>query len=835
MKRFYRRNNLLLGLTVVFLSGCVGEMAEMDKTAGEDVAADFQQAPFQNAEPKESVRLPEGDMAFYWYEGKKMGLSKSTARRAVRYAEKTTPQTRKYVATALNAGAADAELEVGNGIFLYAVGQPSSPSAQPMALNALSADASELTVYDAPSGNSVVLTEEFHAQFKAGVTRQQIDAFNLANKVRMVSASRWEVNAFLLAVQKEAGVDALTMANRYYDSGMVVYASPNFVQLVQRTFVPNDTYFPQQWALNNTAQGGRGIVGQDIRAVAAWDITRGAATVTIAIIDEGVDYTHPDLNTPGKLVTGYDAMRKRDNPNPINRIDNHGTACAGIAAAAGNNGLGISGVAPGSRIMGVRIADPIGGYFWSTTNEAIADGIATAANRGADILSNSWGGGAPSSVITNAIRHAKTHGRGGRGALVIAAAGNDNGPVIYPANQPEVFAVAACNQWGERKSPTSRDGERWGSSFGPQVDICAPGLNVYTTDNAGAYLTHFNGTSSSTPHVAGVAALVLSVNPNLTAAQVEQILRNSANDVAPPGRDDYTGYGFVNALRAVQAAGGTPPGNTPSCTLSATVSSIPQTGGTYTFSAANCTGAPTSYTWTVNGVTQGSRTGTMSYAFPANTTTAARSFTLSLTATNSTGTGEASQLVLSQPGVQRPSCTLSATVSSIPQTGGTYTFSATNCTGAPTSYTWTVNGVTQGSRTGTMSYVFPANTTTAARSFTLSLTATNSTGTGEASQLVLSQPGLSTGNTPLCAFVSSSTNIPGGGGTYTYYVACTGSPTSYEWTVNGQRVSTRGNALTYGFPANNTSAARSFIITVVASNNAGASNTAQMTVNQPRL
>ena len=226
----------------------------------------------------------------------------------------------------------------------------------------------------------------------------------------------------------------------------------------------------------------------------------------------------------------------------------------------------------------------------------------------------------------------------------------------------------------------------------------------------------------------------------------------------------------------------------------------------------------------------------MSYAFPANTTSSARSFTLSLTATNSTGTGDASQLVLSQPGVQRPSCTLNATISSIPQAGGTYSFSAANCTNAPTSYTWTVNGVTQASRTSTMSYSFPANTTSSARSFTLSLTATNSTGTGDASQLVLSQPGTSAGKTPLCAFASSSTNIPGGGGTYTYYLACTENPSSYAWTVNGQKLpSTSQNAITYTFPANNTSAARSFIITVVASNNAGASNTAQMTVNQPRL
>jgi subtilisin family serine protease len=303
------------------------------------------------------------------------------------------------------------------------------------------------------------------------------------------------------------------MANRYHESGLTIYSQPNFVRLLKPAFIPNDPLFSQQWALRNTGQGG-GVVGQDIKTVSAWDFTRGSSSITIAIIDEGVDYSHLDLNTPGKLVTGYDAIRRINDPNPSNN-DAHGTACAGIAAATTGNGTGVSGVAPNCRLMGIRIAYS-SGPNWVTTDAQIADGINTAVARGADVLSNSWGGGSPSAAITNAIRNARTAGRGGRGCVVCFAAGNNNGAVSYPGNLPEVITVAACNEWGERKSPTSRDGENWwGSNFGPEVDVSAPGVHITTTDisgsrgynTAGDYVTTFNGTSAATPHVAGVAAL----------------------------------------------------------------------------------------------------------------------------------------------------------------------------------------------------------------------------------------------------------------------------------------------------------------------------------------
>jgi subtilisin family serine protease len=498
---------------------------------------------------------------YYWYEGRKIQLQPSTTHRAVRFADPPSPETRKIVAGSIGASSPQSMgLDLGNGIILYETnGHLPKTMTAPIAVPE---GGIPLNVYSADDSTPMILTEEFIVQFKTEVSRAQIDQFNAKNKVGIVSESEWERNCFVLNLLEGAGADVMAMANRYHDSGLTRYAQPNFVRLMQTAYIPNDPLFVQQWALRNTGQGG-GVAGQDIHVVNAWDISRGSANITIAIIDEGVDYAHPDLNLPGKLVTGYDAVRRINDPSPANN-DAHGTACAGIATAAGSNGTGVSGVAPNCRLMGIRIAYGIiqnGHRLWVTSDSQIADGINTAVARGADILSNSWGGGSPSTSITQAIRNAKTTGRGGRGCIVCFAAGNNNGPVSYPGNLPEVVTVAACNEWGERKSPTSHDGENWGSNFGPEVDVSAPGVHITTTDihgirgynNTGDYVTTFNGTSAATPHVAGVAALILSAKPNLRATEVESIIRASTDDLGQQGYDIYTGFGRINAFKALQA------------------------------------------------------------------------------------------------------------------------------------------------------------------------------------------------------------------------------------------------------------------------------------------
>lgn len=341
---------------------------------------------------------------------------------------------------------------------------------------------------------------------------------------------------------------SITYEGAYADQVVVEKVTGGYQSLT------SDIYDHLQWSLNNNEQLW-GVNEIDIDAPEAWSITTGNNAITVAIIDEGVDLTHPDLAS--KLVPGYDATGLGSGGGPSGN-DAHGTNCAGITAAVTGNSLGVGGVDQQAKIMPVRIAYSSGGS-WVTSDSWIADGINWAVTNGADVLSNSWGGGSPSAAITNAIANAKTNGRGGKGSVVVFASGNDNGPVIYPATLSTVLAIGALSPCGERKAPTSCDGEYWwGSNFGAQLDLIAPGVHMYSTDIQGAagydpgnYFYNFNGTSSATPTAAGVAALVLGFNPNLTATQVENQLTSTAQDLGAPGWDQFTGWGLVNAYEAL--------------------------------------------------------------------------------------------------------------------------------------------------------------------------------------------------------------------------------------------------------------------------------------------
>ena len=332
-------------------------------------------------------------------------------------------------------------------------------------------------------------------------------------------------------------------------SGQDIISKKNSVETLIRPF-DNQDLSGQQYALSK------------IQAFDAWTVQTGNPTIKIAIIDEGVDTTHP--NYRNKVVGNFDALDNDTFQEP-NSWDGHGTACTGLAAAE-HQTSGIKGVAGGSSIMAIRIAskdEPQG--IWHTSTDKIRHGIEWAWGNGADVLSNSWGGGAPNSSISNAIDRARRLGRGGKGCIVIFAAGNDDGDVSFPATLDFVLTVSASNQYDEPKTKFSTDGERWGSNHGPQVDIAAPGVANLTTDivgaggyNPGDYYALFNGTSSATPIVAGVAALILSVNPDLTEAQVREILTNTTDKVGNipyfNGHNDRMGFGRVNAFKAVLAA-----------------------------------------------------------------------------------------------------------------------------------------------------------------------------------------------------------------------------------------------------------------------------------------
>ena len=387
--------------------------------------------------------------------------------------------------------------------------------------------------------------------------------------LNVLERNEFDPLVYVLQTTKQSSGNALEIANRIHESGAFEYAEPDFLLLLKR-FNTNDPNYDYQWSLDNTGSSIQynGTPGADMNVVPAWATTTGSSSIKVAILDEGVDLNHPDLQA--NLLGGYDATGQGSGGGPQGD-DAHGTACAGIVAAAGNNNLGVAGVAYNAKIIPVRIAYS-SGTSWVTSNTWIGNALNWAwQTAGADILSNSWGGGSSSSTINNAISGAVNNGRGGLGAPVLFAAGNDNGANSYPATVTNTISVIAMSMCYERKNPSSCDGETWwGSNYGSGADVAAPGVKIATTDISGSagyvtgdYTGTFNGTSSATPNAAGVMALILSASPGLTEDQARFALESTCRKVGgynynggvsgqPNGTwSNDLGYGLVDAYTAV--------------------------------------------------------------------------------------------------------------------------------------------------------------------------------------------------------------------------------------------------------------------------------------------
>lgn len=468
-------------------------------------------------------------------------------------------------------------------------------------------------VYQADNNPGMVmyLTNQITIQFSEEVEESNRNAIANSQGLRLLKSVYGVPNTFVYEVIRQAKENPIKIANRLTWNPEVLVAEPNIVVKSQKYYRPSDPLYPRQWYLHNT--GGADVAPDaHISVEPAWDITRGTRSIVVAITDDAIDLNHPDFQGIGKIVAPIDLKGQNRLPSPQSPSDNHGTACAGLAIAE-ENGKGIVGVAPGCALMPIRTT----GYLDDESVERIFD---WAINNRASVISCSWGASAvsfPLSIRQQAvITKAATVGRNGRGCVVLFAAGNANRPINGTINEsgwpnnvisgrvrwlsgfavhPDVISVSACTSLNKKAAY---------SNWGTGITVCAPsnnappgmwlqetgyigtppairtalrGLGVFTTDRVGAagydqgdFTSHFGGTSAATPLVAGVAALVLSVNPDLSAREVRRIIEQTADKIVDPDADpqlgismgtydgngysQWFGYGRVNAEKAVKMA-----------------------------------------------------------------------------------------------------------------------------------------------------------------------------------------------------------------------------------------------------------------------------------------
>jgi subtilisin family serine protease len=310
--------------------------------------------------------------------------------------------------------------------------------------------------------------------------------------------------------------------------------------------IPNDAGFSQCWGHRNTGQSG-GLVNFDMNTTNAWSITKGSSTIRILVIETGIQQDHPDINQ----ITGRDfttgAVNGVAGGGPSSLFDNHGTAVAGCITAIINNSIGTVGVAPDCKVVSAKVGTANTAGSWQGQTSWTVNAINWAIANGVRVTNNSNDYGTASTAMTNAYTAARN-----AGIVNFASSGNSGNTTMgYPATASSVNAVGASSRSGQKASF---------SSYGSKLAFVAAGQSIFTTDRTGSNgygsgdYTTIDGTSFSSPYAAGVAALILSVNPSLSAAQVESIMQSTCRDIGTVGFDTLTGWGMLNADAAVRAA-----------------------------------------------------------------------------------------------------------------------------------------------------------------------------------------------------------------------------------------------------------------------------------------
>jgi subtilisin family serine protease len=497
---------------------------------------------------------------------------------------------------------------LNNGIYKVSV----DPITRDTAMDTFRAETDEHIAHHAyvpedSKNTRYYITDKIAIKFKKEVKPQQIEKILKETKTNILKEYRDSPNTFIIEVTKESEMNPIKVSNFLSEMEEVEYAEPNLINRYMPFYEPIDDLFHNQWHLKSW-NGPQLIVDADVSATKAWDITKGDRSTGVAIVDDGIDIDQNEFKGVNKIIHPRDFVNGDNDPFPEEEHDDyHGTPCAGVAVAE-ENGEGVVGIAPGCSLMPIRFPLERG------NDDIFMRELFNFVGQRADVISCSWGplpAYAPlSSLVSEKIHQIATiGGPRGKGCVIVFAAGNyncplkeENGNTIYKytirgiireatppiengeATHPDVIAVA---------SSTSINRKALYSNWGNEIFVCAPsnnfhpidrsiavvGRGITTTDNEergsgftdnSVFTDRFGGTSSACPLVAGVAALIISANPNLTAKQVKKIIRETADKIIDEeidpilnanrgnydtnGHSKWFGYGKINAYKAVKKA-----------------------------------------------------------------------------------------------------------------------------------------------------------------------------------------------------------------------------------------------------------------------------------------
>lgn len=412
---------------------------------------------------------------------------------------------------------------------------------------------------------------------KASIGNEKIDNINLIFKAIKIKRQSTGKNSkkYIYIIQFPADVNIQQIIEEYYKTGEIEYAEPDHKGSVGGTqgIVPNDQYYFRQWSLMNdgTFTLSPAVAGADIEMQNAWNIEQGDSNIVVAIIDSGTKLDHPELagrtwkniheipnngvddDNNGKIddVNGWDFTNSDNDPTDDH---GHGTNVAGIIGANANNAIGYAGVDWNCKLMTLKAIDNTGSGLYSWW----ADAMYYAVDNGARVINMSLGGTGTSTTLENAVSYATNHNV----VVVVCMMNTNSSTPYYPSAIAGVIAVGSTNSNDERSNPFFWSSSS-GSNYGSHISVVAPGnyiygLNYLSNTN---YSSYWGGTSQATPHVAGLASLLLAQDSTRTPAQIKSIIETTAIDQVgnssedTPGWDQYYGYGRINAFNALSVLG----------------------------------------------------------------------------------------------------------------------------------------------------------------------------------------------------------------------------------------------------------------------------------------